>query len=795
MRQRRKDFQILPLAAMCLAIAGCSSGDNDPGQPIQIKVLSSRADLVTGGEARLEISLPAGTQTTNLRVDVDGKDASQQFAVRANGRLTGLVTDLKNGNNRVNVSALGAAPAELVVVNRPKGGPVLSGPQAKPFFCATPTPQLGTDTQPATNASGLSANATDDQCNIPSEFKYYYRTTTASCSMVVPDPSPPAVAPTNPCFKPYNIASATQPADLAMTTTDSGTSVPYIVRLERGTLNRGIYDIAVLANPKQPWPDGTQPQETWNGKVNYLFGPAGGQPRRQVRSTMSWTDDKSLSRGWMVAVNSMTDASTNNNRVVTAETVMMMKEHIVDRYGDIRFTVGTGCSGGSLSAQNVSTIHPGLLDGTILSCALLDYDTSHIENYECSLLVELYDSVPWKALMTTAGYTQAQINGKKAAINGHPDQTGCQGWFNSFGPGRGVGNLTALRQVPTANRDTGVITTTPLSPPTNGCQLPPSMVYDPTSNPTGVRCGPWDWAASVYGKTSDGISANTTRDNTGMQYGIKALRAGKITPEEFVVLNERIGGVSREGIIGPVRSVADVPALETVYRAGMITGRDLGKIAMIDLRGYDDTQVAPGVVGSLSGLHQQWRSYAIRERLDMANGHHNNHVMWRFARDGYNPTEKMAVEALVEMDKWLTNLKADTSALSLDQKVVKAKPATVFDYCLLTSDVSQSTKITDAAVCNADPLLVPHESPRQAAGGPRAENVMKCQLKPLDAADYAPAILTTPQLARLNAVFVSGVCDWSKLGVAQRAAAEVPFTFVAGPGGQPLPPIPVSQPK
>ena len=42
--------------------------------------------------------------------------------------------------------------------------------------------------------------------------------------------------------------------------------------------------------------------------------------------------------------------------------------------------------------------------------------------------------------MTTGGYTQAQVNLKKAAINGHPDQTACHGWYNAFGSNGKAGN-------------------------------------------------------------------------------------------------------------------------------------------------------------------------------------------------------------------------------------------------------------------------------------------------------------------------------------------------------------------
>ena len=61
--------------------------------------------------------------------------------------------------------------------------------------------------------------------------------------------------------------------------------------------------------------------------------------------------------------NSMTDSARNSNRVLMSETVMMMKEHIGDTYGPIRFTYGTGCSGGSINSNMNLSIHPGLLDG------------------------------------------------------------------------------------------------------------------------------------------------------------------------------------------------------------------------------------------------------------------------------------------------------------------------------------------------------------------------------------------------------------------------------------------------
>jgi hypothetical protein len=149
------------------------------------------------------------------------------------------------------------------------------------------------------------------------------------------------------------------------------------------------------------------------------------------------------------------------------------------------------------------------------------------------------------------------------------------------------------------------------------------------------------------------------------------------------------------------------------------------------------------------------------------------------------------------MDEWLSNLVAAAPKATLNDvrthaQVVAAKPPAAFDLCFLTGDTNFTTPVTDMALCDADPRLQKHASPRQVAGGPLEENILKCQLKPLNPSDYAPVTFTAAQLARLNAVFPGGVCDWSKPGVGQQEAIS-PLSFAAGPGGVPLPPPPTAQ--
>jgi hypothetical protein len=154
----------------------------------------------------------------------------------------------------------------------------------------------------------------------------------------------------------------------------------------------------------------------------------------------------------------------------------------------------------------------------------------------------------------------------------------------------------------------------------------------------------------------------------------------------------------------------------------------------------------------------------------------------------------VTTQSFLTMDVWLSTLlvsapKPTLNSVRTQAQVINGKPAAATDVCYLTGDVNFANPITDMAVCDADTRLQKHALPRQVAGGPLQENILKCQLKPLNVADYLPAALDAGQLGRMNAVFPGGVCDWSKPGVGQQQAMS-PLSFAAGPGGVPLPPAP-----
>src|SRR5256886_17051265 len=83
-----------------------------------IKVLSNQPDLISGGDALVEI-LNAGTGS--LRATLNGTDISSAFALRPNGRVMGLVTGLIEGGNTLTVKSK-TGSATITITNSPNRG-------------------------------------------------------------------------------------------------------------------------------------------------------------------------------------------------------------------------------------------------------------------------------------------------------------------------------------------------------------------------------------------------------------------------------------------------------------------------------------------------------------------------------------------------------------------------------------------------------------------------------------------------------------------------------------------------
>jgi len=98
---------------------------------VQIYVLSNRADLISGGEALVEVTIPAGAVPAAMRVAVGQRDVTSAFAVRADGRYLGLIEGSRWARTSSPRSSLAAAPRTSPLPPS-SGGPVFSGPQVQP---------------------------------------------------------------------------------------------------------------------------------------------------------------------------------------------------------------------------------------------------------------------------------------------------------------------------------------------------------------------------------------------------------------------------------------------------------------------------------------------------------------------------------------------------------------------------------------------------------------------------------------------------------------------------------------
>src|SRR4051794_1167193 len=178
------------LATAMVAMAG-SQAPAMAADGLEINVLSTRPDLVTGGQALVSIARPA-------TVRLNGSDVTGQFATRPDGRFEGLLTGLANGADTVTASAPGVRSTSLRIVNHPNGGPLFSGPQLQPWPCP--------------------AGALDAQCNRPTAYAFQYMSTSGGG------------------FQPYHPSNP--PADLATTPTQSGRTGPLALPAQTGPAPR-----------------------------------------------------------------------------------------------------------------------------------------------------------------------------------------------------------------------------------------------------------------------------------------------------------------------------------------------------------------------------------------------------------------------------------------------------------------------------------------------------------------------------------------------------------------------------
>lgn len=744
-------YSTIGLTALFAAtLAGCSPGDTSVPAAPAVTLLSAKPELVTGGKVLVDVAVPPGASAAALSVQLNGASVAAAFAPDSArpGHLVGLVTGLKEGANTLSAAFGGDAGA--VTLTHYQAAP-LSGPALTPFNCQTEAFVLP-------DGSKLGAPL-DADCNVATRVHYLYLPTGAAALKIMP-------------------GTTALPADIATTTTTAGVTVPFVVRIETGSMNRGVYQNAMLFNPVGgATPDPRKAPLAWNRRLIAVHGTgcATGwyiQGSAMGVSPYTATNLKRLGEGYAVFTNTLNHPTNSCNAHLAGETTMMGKQHFIETYGVPAFTVSVGTSGGAYTSLQIADAFPGLFDGVFIDATFPDALAIANAALDAKLLHRYYASTTASPNNPSAISEQQMV-----AVSGHKS---ARAWYDlAVQSGRTDPVSGRLETIPTAGSLGGPYSAGAFNP-----AVPLAQRWDAQTNPKGARATVFDVNRNVYGVDAQGYGLRPF-DNVGVQYGLAQLNQGVITLEQFLQLNERIGGVDRDGNYTSSRSTGSPGAIRRAYQSGLQLGAQggLAAIPVFDLSNFYDEE---------NFYHYQWFHFAVRERMLLANGDTRNHVMWRggvsfpdlFGQTTPGKAERAAVAARAQAEawplfvQWVAAYKADAGAAPQRDKVIAGKPAAALDGCFSLSTTPQfiaepqvAGHSGPAGSCNA--IWPTWSYPRAQSGASIAADKLKCALKPVSAADYQVG-LNGAALARLQAAFPDGVCDWSRAGIGQTRTLAYP---------------------
>jgi len=527
------------------------------------------------------------------------------------------------------------------------------------------------------------------------------------------------------------------------------TEIPYLFRYQRGTLpeNRFLYSIAMLVPVEEylhPTP-GTWDHSHWNRRLLYSFsgGVGIGHSQGDLHTRESQLD-QALRLGHAIVYSSGTRTSTHYNLKLGGRTAVELKARFVADHAAPLYTVGIGGSGGGIQQYVYAQNHPELLDALIPEYSYPDMTTQTINVGDCELLEHYMDvtdgSNPrwqdWDHRKILQG--QNTIEGFESdwqRLTGDTGSSECiEGWRGAtplaLNPTFGLAVDMEKAIAPHQDELIAKILAGQPPVPDDFPDLGRLLRTSPNADDR-VEWTHWADVVEVYGVDPATGYARVPWDNVGVQYGLRAVARGQITPAEFLKLNREIGSwkpseqavpescglvkamagddvallgsfvglcsgneldqySSRMMRLSPgsgapaPRTEADIDAIRAAFESGLeFDGRLPRDVPILDVRHYLEHEL---------DMHNVHQSFVTRERIRRTMGDADNQVIWFLdARpsEDESVTDRMVEQAFRVMDEWVANMRADAGgaggrAGTGRASAADAKPAAAVDSCWTT---------------------------------------------------------------------------------------------------------------
>ncbi|KGJ92242.1 DUF6351 family protein [Colwellia psychrerythraea] len=555
-----------------------------------------------------------------------------------------------------------------------------------------------------------------------------------------------------------------------------------LFRAEQGSINRFIYTIAMAITPEEL---GTRMASSlWNKKLIYQFNGGSGIGFRQGRQKAARTITRRLievQKGYAIISSSGNRTSYTYNMLLAEDTARRVKLHFVSLFGEPLYTVGIGGSGGGLAQYLIGQNSHGILDGLIPQYSYPDMVSQTIYTLDCDLFNNYFtfrakDNNRWQQ------WDQRQLLEGMNSLQDYPQKI-------------------AFLQ-PVAQLMAGMVPSFPQgnSECINGYFGLSTFIHNPRQGflrhfysddvVENTNWNYWEDMAWLFKRDQHGL-VESTWDNDGVQYGLHALKQKQITLAEFVHINKNIGSwkeqyqMKAEKIITPFgrkmpfwvslwgsenitevidnkvapRRSAPLHAIEMAYRGGQVF---IGKLELpiIDVRHYLEEKL---------DMHHMSASFSTRIRLQQANGHFNNQIIWVAKRD-FDPTD----QAFDLMDLWLLKRNQFPELSAAQSKPVQLQDTCFDDKGQVLAQgqgvwngnwnaVANGLKVLKRGACAKHYAIFSNS--RIQAEGPWQGSIFKCHKIPLALAikqGMYGDIKLAEQLTALQDIFSHGVCDYAQ---------------------------------